>query len=161
VKGIGRLAGLNVIDVPGATGYLDTDYEGKVAAALGSLANSDFTYIHVEAPDETAHEGRADLKVQAIEDFDARVVRPCLDYQSAHPNTRILVCPDHITAIHSKAHEDGPVPFAMCGAGVEPNGVSAYTEADAVATGINVDPGFQLVRMFLTQSTIDPTRLTS
>lgn len=159
VKGVGTLAGLDILDVPGATGYLDTDYEGKVSAALGSLSQRDFTYIHIEAPDETAHEGRADLKVQAIEDFDARVVQPCLNYLMEHPNTRILVCPDHITAIQSKAHEDGPVPFAMCGAGIEPNGISTYSEASAVASGINVDPGYTLIQQFLTDTVLNESKL--
>jgi 2,3-bisphosphoglycerate-independent phosphoglycerate mutase len=161
VKGVGTLASLDIIDVPGATGYLDTDYEGKVAAALHSLTESDFTYIHVEAPDETAHEGRADLKVQAIEDFDSRVVQPCLAYLDDHPNTRILVCPDHITSVQSKAHEDGPVPFAMCGTGIEPNAVSAYTETDGLASGVNVDPGFKLIRQFLMDAAINESDLKS
>jgi len=161
VKGVGTLAGLDIIDVPGATGYLDTDYEGKVSAALSSLAETDFTYIHIEAPDETAHQGRADLKVQAIEDFDNRVVQPCVDFLHEHSDTRILVCPDHITSVHSKAHEDGPVPFAMCGSGIKPNAVSAYTEADAVASAINVDPGFKLVRRFLTDDAISESDLKS
>ena len=78
VKGIGRIAGLEVIDVPGATGWIDTDYEGKIGAAIQSLETRDFVYIHVEAPDETAHQGRADLKIQAIEDFDRRIVAPAL-----------------------------------------------------------------------------------
>jgi len=159
VKGVGTLAGLDIIDVPGATGYLDTNYEGKVTAALDSLAESDFTYIHVEAPDETAHEGRADLKVQAIEDFDARIVQPCLDYLANHPETRILVCPDHITSVQSKAHEDGPVPFAMCGAGITPNAIAVYSEAAALESTINVDPGFSLVRQFLTEETISESTL--
>ncbi len=161
VKGVGVLAGLNVIDVPGATGYLDTDYEGKVKAALDSLVDADFTYIHVEAPDETAHEGRADLKIQAIEDFDSRVVQPCLNYLEQHPETRILVCPDHITSVDSKAHEDGSVPFAMCGSGIESNGSDAYTEDDARDSGLDIDPGFELVRRFLTAASINASNLQS
>ena len=159
VKGVGTLAGLRILEVPGATGYLDTDYEGKVSAALGSLSESDFTYIHIEAPDETAHEGRADLKVQAIEDFDARVVQPCLDYLNEHPNTRILVCPDHITAIQSKAHEDGPVPFALCGIGIEPNDVKTYSEASALASRIDIDPGYTLIERFLTETVLTESNL--
>ncbi|MFA6242166.1 MAG: cofactor-independent phosphoglycerate mutase, partial [Candidatus Hydrogenedentales bacterium] len=96
VKGIGVCAGLEVLKVPGATAYLDTDYEGKVAAALGALERVDFAYLHVEAPDETAHEGRLDLKLQAIEDFDRRVVAPCLEYARDRGDVRILVAPDHI-----------------------------------------------------------------
>ncbi len=159
VKGVGTLAGLDILDVPGATGYLDTNYEGKLTAALESLSERDFTYIHIEAPDETAHEGRADLKVQAIEDFDARIVQPCLNYLQDHPHTRILVCPDHITAIQSKAHEDGPVPFAMCGVGIEPNDVSTYSEASALASNINVDPGYTLIQQFLTDTAISESTL--
>jgi 2,3-bisphosphoglycerate-independent phosphoglycerate mutase len=79
VNGIGHCAGFEVLRVPGITGYLDTNYEGKVSAALDALDRHDFVYLHVEAPDETAHQGRPDLKVQAIEDFDRRVVAPCLE----------------------------------------------------------------------------------
>jgi len=154
VKGMGRLAGLEVIEVPGATGWIDTNYEGKVAAALDALDRHDFVYIHLEAPDETAHQGRADLKIQAIEDLDQRVVRPCLDYLDRHPDTRILVAPDHFTTIETKTHAGGPVPFALCGAGVACNGRDRYTEKDAATTGVLIDEGYQLLHHMIRDAAI-------
>lgn len=145
VKGIGVCAGLEIIDVPGATGYLDTNYEGKVQAGLEALERLDFAYIHLEAPDETAHEGKTDLKIQAIEDFDRRVVAPCLEFARKRGDVRVLVAPDHVTAISTRTHAGGPVPFAMCGPGIEPCGATAYSEKDAAATGIHITEGHQLL----------------
>ena len=154
VKGIGVCAGLDVINVPGATGWVDTNYEGKVQAGLKALDNHDFVYIHLEAPDETAHQGRADLKIQAIEDFDARIVAPCLDYLDSHPDLRILVAPDHFTTIETKTHAGGPVPFGLCGAGVTPNGHSTYSERAAAASGVLVEEGYTLVVRMLKDAEI-------
>jgi len=149
VKGIGVCAGLDVIDVPGATGWIDTNYEGKVQAGLKALDDHDFVYIHLEAPDETAHQGRADLKIQAIEDFDARIVAPCLAYLDQHPDLRILVAPDHFTTIETKTHAGGPVPFGLCGQGITPDGNTAYSERIAATTGVLIEEGYTLIeRMF-------------
>ena len=144
VKGIGVCAGLEVLDVPGATGYLDTNYSGKVAAALAALDRHDFVYVHIEAPDETAHEGRIDLKIKAIEQFDRHVVGPCLEYAQQRGDCRILAAPDHVTAISTKTHAKGPVPFALYGAGVEPNGVTSYCESSALASGLLVRSGYDV-----------------
>jgi 2,3-bisphosphoglycerate-independent phosphoglycerate mutase len=149
VKGMGVLAGLEVLNVPGATGWVDTNYEGKVEAGLGALERGDFAFIHLEAPDETAHQGRADLKIQAIEDLDARVVARCLEYQDVHPETRILVAPDHFTLISTKTHASGPVPFALCGPGVPQDAATAYDEATAAATGLTILEGFRLIQAML------------
>jgi 2,3-bisphosphoglycerate-independent phosphoglycerate mutase len=153
VKGIGVCAGLDVADVPGATGYLDTDYAGKVDAAKRALETQDFVYLHVEAPDETSHEGRTDLKIQAIEDFDRNVVAPCLDHLKKGGPFRLMVVPDHVTAISTKTHAGGPVPFAVCGEGVSGDGpggggetiVSGYSERDAAATGVVLLEGHRLL----------------
>lgn len=152
VNGIGKLAGLDVITVPGATGWIDTNYEGKITQGLAALDTRDFVYIHLEAPDETAHQGRADLKIQAIEDFDARIVAPALAYLEANPETRILICPDHFTTIQTKTHASGPVPFVMCGAGIAHNGHTAYSEKEAEKTGLCVAEGFSLLRRMLAKS---------
>ncbi len=159
VKGIGVYAGLRIVDVVGATGYLDTNYAGKVAAAFDALRDMDFVYLHVEAPDETAHEGRVDLKIKAIEDFDREVVGACLQRAGADP-VRILVAPDHVTAIRTKTHAAGPVPFALCGPGVSAQGRSAYSEAEAARTNICILPGHLLPRCVLTAHTIAPEVLT-
>ncbi len=159
VRGIGVCAGLRVIRVPGATGYLDTNYAGKVAAALDSLEDADFVFVHVEAPDETAHEGRIDLKIQAIEDFDGKVVAPCLDYTLARRDARLLVAPDHITAIATKTHAGGPVPFVMCGAGVMPGAATRYSEEQARHMKAYLGEGHRLTPAFLRLETITPEAL--
>jgi 2,3-bisphosphoglycerate-independent phosphoglycerate mutase len=153
VNGIGVCAGFDVVEVPGATGYLDTDYEGKVRGALEALADHDVAYLHVEAPDETSHEGRLDLKLRAIEDFDRRVVGPCWEAAQKAGDVRVFAGPDHITALSTRTHAGGPAPFAVAGAGVEPNGVKAYNEAAVSAEGV-IDPGFRLMRAFLREPTL-------
>lgn len=155
VKGIGVCAGLDVIDVKGATGYLDTNYEGKVQAAIDALATRDFVYVHIEAPDETAHEGRTDLKLQAIEDFDERVAAPTWDYACQQGDVRVLVAPDHITALSTKTHAGGPVPFVVAGAGVTGNGLPAYSEFTGKESGLLVDPGYLLIRSFLSGAPLE------
>jgi len=140
--------------VPGATGWLDTDYAGKVAAALDALNRCDAAYIHVEAPDETAHQGRVDLKIQAIEDYSRFVVGPCLDYCDTHPDTRVFAAPDHFTLISTKTHAGGPVPFGMCGPGIPRDAATAYTEGTAAASGVHIAEGHRLLRSFLCDETV-------
>lgn len=149
VMGIGVCAGLDVIRVPGATGWIDTNYEGKSQAGLDALSDHDFVYIHLEAPDETAHQGRADLKIQAIEDYDSKIVAPALRYQETHPDVRILIAPDHFTTIETKTHAGGPVPFGICGPGITPNGHSAYSERAAEATDVLIEDGHRLVESMI------------
>jgi len=114
VKGIGRCIGLDVIEVPGATGFIDTNYEGKVSHALECLLKHDFVLVHVEAPDEASHIGDFDLKVKAIEEFDRRIVGKMLNGLSSLFNEyRILLMPDHATPVSLKTHTSDPVPFAI------------------------------------------------
>lgn len=114
LKGIGVYAGMDVIEVQGATGYLDTNYEGKASAAIEVLKTRDLVFVHVEAPDEAGHEGSIDKKLKAVEDFDSRIVVPILKHAMAsdEPFT-ILVLPDHPTPISIKTHARDPVPFAV------------------------------------------------
>jgi 2,3-bisphosphoglycerate-independent phosphoglycerate mutase len=114
LKGIGIYAGLDVIEVSGATGYLDTNYEGKANAAIEALKTRDLVFVHVEAPDEAGHEGSIDKKLRAVEDFDGRIVAPILKHAKAsdEPFT-ILVLPDHPTPISLKTHVPDPIPFAV------------------------------------------------
>lgn len=114
LKGIGIYAGLDVIEVSGATGYLDTNYEGKANAAIEALKTRDLVFVHVEAPDEAGHEGSIDKKLRAVEDFDSRIVAPILKHAKAsdEPFT-ILVLPDHPTPISLKTHVPDPIPFAV------------------------------------------------
>ncbi len=112
-KGLGLCAGFDVLDVKGATGYIDTNYKGKADAALKSLKSCDFVYVHVEAPDEAGHSGNVKDKIQAIEDFDLKIVGPVLKGAEQFGEFRILLMPDHFTPISVKTHTADPVPFAM------------------------------------------------
>lgn len=131
VRGLGVLAGLQVRIVEGATGYLGTNYAGKVAAATDALDEQDFVYLHVEAPDETGHEGNLNKKIQAIEEFDRYVVGEMLKYQAACGDLRIIVTPDHPTPVSIKTHSREPVPFALCGPQVASGTFSQYSESAA------------------------------
>lgn len=114
IKGLAKLAGLEVIEVPGATGYLDTNYEGKVDYGIEALKECDFLLIHIEAPDEVSHEGNLELKIKAIDDFDRRVVRYLLEnLPEVTDNFRILVCCDHLTPIPIRTHSIKPVPWII------------------------------------------------
>ena len=131
VRGLGVLAGLKVRLVPGATGYLGTNYAGKIAAAKEALAAEDFVYLHVEAPDETSHEGDLRKKMQAIEEFDRNIVGKMLAWAENVPDVRILVTPDHATKLATKTHAADPIPFTFCGPGVSRDGGSIYSERAA------------------------------
>jgi 2,3-bisphosphoglycerate-independent phosphoglycerate mutase len=113
LKGIGVYAGLTPVAVPGATGYLDTNYAGKVAAALQALSTGDFVYVHIEAPDEAGHEGSLEKKIQAIEAFDAQVVGPVMEGAKAFAKVKLLVVTDHLTPIQKRTHVSDPVPFLL------------------------------------------------
>jgi len=113
LKGIGKYAGLNVIDVPGATGYLDTNFSGKAQYALSSLKEHDFVLVHVEAPDEAGHMGNIEAKIKAISDFDEKVVGGMLNELGGFGDYKIMVLPDHPTPISIRTHTREPVPFAV------------------------------------------------
>jgi len=113
MKGIGVYAGLKVIDVPGATGYLDTNYAGKVEYALNALEDMDLVCIHVEAPDEAGHQGNLEDKLKAIEDFDSKVVGPMLKGLERYEEVAVLALNDHPTPVKLKTHTPDPVPFAL------------------------------------------------
>ncbi len=148
LKGIGTYAGLEVIDVPGATGTIDTNYEGKVQAALRALERLDFVYLHIEAPDEAAHEGDVEQKVRAIEIFDQRVVGPMIQgLRRSGDDWRVLLLPDHATPISIKTHSHDPVPFAIMGKGIEPDDVQRFDEEAARRGGYGLVDATQLVGM--------------
>ena len=129
VRGLGVLAGLKIRMVEGATGYLGTNYAGKMAAAKAALEAEDFVYLHVEAPDETGHEGIAEKKIRAIEEFDRHIVGEMLLYQEEIGNLRVLVAPDHATPLAIKTHSSEPVPFAICGPGFSAGKPAVFSEA--------------------------------
>ena len=151
VKGIGHYANLDVIDVPGATGYLDTNYEGKVEYAINSLDKLDLTMIHIESTDETGHVGKAELKVQAIEDFDKRVVGNVLSGMKKFKDYRILVMSDHPTPIDLRTHVNEPVPFAIFDSSDDliKNPANVYTEECAARSGTFIEEGWKLTGMLI------------
>jgi len=150
IKGIGVYAGLDIIEVPGATGYLDTNFRGKAAAALEALKERDFVFVHVEAPDEASHSGKLADKLQAIECFDEQVVGPVLEGIRQFGEYRILCAPDHPTPVELMTHTSDPVPFVIySGEDAVKPGVAGYDEVSAAATGIKISEGFRLMEQLL------------
>lgn len=155
LKGMGVCAGLEIINVEGATGYLDTNYEGKANAALESLRDKDFVLVHVEAPDEAGHQGLVREKVRAIEDFDARIVAPIVrEMERRGEPFRVIVTMDHYTPLNRRTHEDWPVPMVLYDSrgAAQPSGLT-YTEANAkkavAANGLDLDSGAKFFARFL------------
>lgn len=138
IRGIGSLAGLRVINVEGATGLYDTNYEGKAKAAIEALRTDDFVYLHVEASDEAGHDGDLDLKLQTIENLDRRAIKPIYEEVKnwGVPGTptadmepvAIAVLPDHPTPVAHRTHTNEPIPFLIYAPGMEPDGVKAFDE---------------------------------
>ena len=150
LKGIGTYAGMDVIDVPGATGDIDTNYAGKVQAALEALKHQDFVYLHIEAPDEAGHGGDVEQKVKAIELFDKNVVGPVIrGLKASGDDWRALLLPDHATPISLRTHTREPVPFAIVGEGIEPDGVNSFDEDEAKRGGYGLLEGAKLIRALM------------
>jgi 2,3-bisphosphoglycerate-independent phosphoglycerate mutase len=149
VRGVGVLLGWQRIDVPGATGYLDTDYVAKGRFAVAALDRFDLVCVHVEAPDEASHEGKADAKVKALEEIDRYIVGPLLEALPARGDWRMLVSPDHRTPLRTRAHAYGPVPFVVAGTGVAARGHASYDEAVAERSELAFEKGHDLMPWFL------------
>ena len=151
IKGIGIYAGLDVVEVPGATGYLDTNYRGKAEYALRALESRDFVYLHVEAPDEAAHAGSLEDKIRAIEAFDELVVGTVVDGLSALGDYRLLVLPDHPTPVRRMTHTAEPVPFILYDSKGEfpKTGAADYSERSAAAGGLHLPYGYQLLERLI------------
>jgi len=147
LRGIGRLLDWKVIEVEGATGYLDTNYAGKAAAAIDAFKRdeADFVVVHVEATDEASHEGDAAAKVAALESIDRDIVGPVHDYLKSQGDYRILVCPDHPTFLRTKTHSHGYCPFTMCGTDVGIDTAGTYDEVSAAAMDLVLDAGHELM----------------
>lgn len=150
IRGIGIYAGLDIIKVDGATGYIDTDYRGKAQAALNALESKDYVYLHVEAPDEASHSGNLEHKIQAIEDFDAQVVGPVMEGIKKFGAYRILCTPDHPTPMRLMTHTADAVPFILYSGEEKVNdAVRGYEEGAAKATGLFLEEGFRLMEMMM------------
>ena len=149
IRGIAVSAGMTLIDVPGATGYLDTDYAAKGRAAVEALDTYDLVIVHIEAPDEAGHLGDAAAKVKAIEEVDRHVVGPLLEHLRTFGAWRIMVAPDHPTPVTSRVHTSVPPPFCMAGHDVRTVLSRPLSEATAASSGLQVDPGHELMEFFL------------
>ena len=149
IKGLGRILGLEVINVPGATGYYDTDYEGKAKAAIKSLKKYDFVFVHVEAPDEAGHNGDLREKLTAIERFDQLVVGSFLEYCKAKADFRIMVLPDHATPLSLKTHTADTIPFAIYGKDIPAGEFLNYSEKEAQKSQLYFEHGYQLMEYFI------------
>ncbi|RKY43157.1 MAG: cofactor-independent phosphoglycerate mutase [Candidatus Makaraimicrobium thalassicum] len=151
LKGLGHILGLEVGEVPGATGYYDTDYEGKARAALDILQRRDMVFVHVEAPDEAGHNGEVMEKIKAIENFDRKITGRIIGELSERKcDYRVLILPDHPTPVKKRTHTSDPVPFAIAGKGVVPDNVTVFTEKAAKAGSMAVNQGSELMRFLLT-----------
>jgi 2,3-bisphosphoglycerate-independent phosphoglycerate mutase len=152
VRGIGRLAGMAILKVPGITGYFDTNYEGKADYALKALDEGfDLVVVHIESTDEAGHMGDVQKKIQAIEDVDRRVVSRLLQGLKQHPAYGILVVPDHPTSVAIRTHLADPVPFAMYATGVARAGSTGYAETAVKASTKRFEQGYELMSWFLSQ----------
>ncbi len=149
LRGIGRTIGWDVIEVPGATGYLDTDYAAKGRYAVEALQEYDFVVVHVEATDEASHEGNVKAKIEAVEQIDRHIVGPLLRFLQEQGRYRMLVCPDHPTFLRTKTHSHGPVPFALCGHDVIPDAAKSYDEVAAAASTLVFERGHELMPFFI------------
>jgi 2,3-bisphosphoglycerate-independent phosphoglycerate mutase len=151
IKGIGILAGLEVLEVPDITGYFDTNYDGKAQYALKGLKEKDFVYVHVEAPDEAGHMGDTRLKIEAIEVFDEKIVGAILKGIKGFKRYKVLVLPDHPTPLSVRTHTADPVPFVIYSN--EEGGTSAHGKTfDEVSAGLSrifIEKGFELIERFL------------
>ncbi|MFC1699325.1 cofactor-independent phosphoglycerate mutase [Candidatus Omnitrophota bacterium] len=149
IKGIGKIIGLEPIEVPGATGYYDTNYSGKAQYGIKSLEHQDFIFIHVEAPDEAGHNGDLRAKINAIEKFDQQVVGQVLAHFQSRTDYKIMVLSDHHTPIPVRTHTSEPVFFALSGQGVPKDEVVAFNEAAAKESKIYFPQGWQLMDYFV------------
>jgi len=150
LKGLGKLRGMEVVNVPGATGWIDTDYEGKANAALEALKTHDFVYVHIEAPDEAGHGGYLKEKIKAIEDIDTRVMSIVLKgLDSIGEPYRLLFMPDHPTPIARKTHTSEPVPFLLYDSRKNIEASKRFTEKDALASSLLMEDGYNILKMLL------------
>jgi 2,3-bisphosphoglycerate-independent phosphoglycerate mutase len=149
LRGIAALAGWDRIEVPGATGYLDTDYAAKGRAGAEALEKYDMVCVHVEAPDEASHEGRGDEKVKAIAEIDKHVVGPLLDALKKYGDFRIMISPDHPTFLRTKVHTHGNVPVAIAGTGIAPDEFNAYGDTNAAKSNLAFDEGWNVMPWFI------------
>ena len=149
LRGLAVLLGWRRIEVPGATGYTDTDYAAKGRYAVEALDDVDLICVHVEATDEASHEGDVEAKVKALEEIDRHIVGPLHEALKTRGDYRILVTPDHATPLRTKTHSHGYVPFALAGTGIAPDAATTYDDPTAAKSPLVFDEGWKLMSHFL------------
>lgn len=149
IKGIACYLGWDIIQVPGATGYLDTNYANKGQYAVKALETNDVVLVHIEAPDEAGHEGNVHEKILAIEQVDSKIIGPLLEAKNIFRDLRILVLPDHYTPIVKRTHTPEPVPFVAYGSDIEKGIGLPYSETNARASGLYIEEGHRLIEHFI------------
>jgi 2,3-bisphosphoglycerate-independent phosphoglycerate mutase len=149
LRGLAKLVGWDLIEVPTATGYIDTDFAGKGRAAVAALDHYDFVTVHIEAPDEASHQGLAAEKIRTIEEIDRHIVGPVWERLQQEPEWRIMVTPDHPTLLSTKTHSHGIVPFAVAGSNVAADHSETYDEIVAGQSSLQFPNGWELMPWFL------------
>ena len=149
IKGLGFFSGLNNINVPGATGYFDTDYKAKGKYAANALKDNDILFVHVESPDEAGHAGDIDEKIKAIEQIDEKVLNPIVNNISDFGDYKIAILPDHSTPIDVKTHTRDPVPLAIYSSTDKGDNVKTYDEESVVKGSLGLDDGFNLINKLI------------
>ncbi|PQO42664.1 cofactor-independent phosphoglycerate mutase [Blastopirellula marina] len=149
LRGLAALIGWDRIEVPGATGYLDTDYAAKGQYAIDALDSTDVICVHVEATDEASHEGDIPEKIKALEAIDAKIVGPLHEALKKHGDYRMIVLPDHPTFCRTKTHSHGFVPLALCGSDITPDAFETFDEPNADASSLSFDEGWKMMPYFL------------
>jgi 2,3-bisphosphoglycerate-independent phosphoglycerate mutase len=148
-KGLSRLIGFEIIEVPGATGFVDTNYEGKASAAIEALEKYDIVIVHIEGPDEASHSGNVEMKKKAVEQIDKYIVGPVYEALQKYDQWRILIAPDHPTPIRTQGHSSEPVPFAMAGTNITGILNTSFSEENSTRSGFKIENGFELMEYFL------------
>ena len=153
IRGIGKLSKMEVAEIDGVTGYIDTDFDGKCKAAIDEFKNgADFVYVHVEAPDECGHRGETENKVKAIELIDKHILGPVVEFLKSYDDFAVLVCPDHPTPLSICTHSSNPVPYIIYDSKNEiDSGVKCHCEREAEATGNYIEKGFTMMNYFLSK----------
>ena len=152
LKGIAICAKMHSVDVDGATGYIDTNFEGKCKAAINEFkSGQDLVYIHVEAPDECGHRGEAENKVKSLELIDEKILAPVVEFLRSYDDFAVLICPDHPTPLNIKTHSSDPVPYLIYSSKEEVSGADTFTEETAKASGNYIPEGYTMMEYFLTK----------
>jgi 2,3-bisphosphoglycerate-independent phosphoglycerate mutase len=149
LRGLAALIGWQRIEVPGATGYIDTDYAAKGRYAIDALPHTDLICVHVEATDEASHMGNTEEKIKALQQIDQHIVAPLHAALKKQGEYRILISPDHPTPIRLKTHNHGAVPVALAGTGIQPDAAATYDEIAAGQSKLAFNEGWRLMRFFL------------